>query len=108
MGLLLPCVLLLSVSTFTAGSDFQLGPKPPGQSVFAKRSHIGERATRIVKRSLPAWLSASPSHRMKRRGAEQGDSCKALRGFETKLEDNTHRVSYRLRSCYSPARPTIR
>lgn len=101
MGLLQPCFLLLCVSTFTAGADFQQGSKPRGQSGFVKRSHIEEKAARIVKRSLPAWLAASPSHKIKRRSDEQGDSCRALQGYDTKLADNTHSVSYQLRSCYS-------
>ncbi|TKS77504.1 Sortilin Precursor [Collichthys lucidus] len=90
MGLLLPGILLLSVSTLTAGLDFQQGSKP-GQSVFVKRSYINEKAARIVKRSLPSWLSASSAqHRIRRRSTEQGDSCKTLQGYDTKLADNTH------------------
>ncbi|GLD45970.1 sortilin-like protein [Lates japonicus] len=94
MGLLLRCALLLSFSTFTAGLDFQPGSKPFGQSVFVKRSNTEEKAAKIVKRSLPAWLASSPHHKIKRRSTEQGDSCKALQGFDTKLADNTHRYTF--------------
>ncbi|TDH10634.1 hypothetical protein EPR50_G00077460 [Perca flavescens] len=90
MGLLLHCVLLLSVSTFTAGLDVQQGSKPFGQSLFLKNSNIGKRAANIVKRSLPAWLAASPGHKIKRSITKQGDSCEALQGSDTKLADNTH------------------
>lgn len=101
MGLLLPSILLLSVFTLTAGLDFQQGSKP-GQSVFVKHSYIEEKAAKIVKRSLPSWLAASSAqHRIKRRSTEQGDSCKTLQGYDTKLADNTHSVSYQLSSCYS-------
>ncbi|TMS16696.1 Sortilin [Larimichthys crocea] len=90
MGLLLPSILLLSVFTLTAGLDFQQGSKP-GQSVFVKHSYIEEKAAKIVKRSLPSWLAASSAqHRIKRRSTEQGDSCKTLQGYDTKLADNTH------------------
>lgn len=94
MGLMLPCILLLSVSTFTAGSDFQQGSGAFGQSVFNRHARAEEKAAKIVKRSLPQWLAASPNHKIKRRSIDQDDSCKALRGFDSKLADNTHRVSY--------------
>lgn len=101
-GLLLHCaVLLLSVSTFAAGVDFQSGYKPSGQSVFVKRSDTGEgKAAKNIRRSLPAWLApSSPSsshHNIKRRSTtDQSDSsCRALQEYGTKLADNTHRVSY--------------
>lgn len=93
MGLLLPCILLLCVSTFSAGLDFQLGSKASGQSVFVRQSYVKEKAAKIAKRSLPAWLSPSASHRIQRRSVPEGDSCKALQGYDTKLADNTHRVS---------------
>lgn len=99
--LLLPCLLLLSVPTFTAGEDFLQGAEALGQSRFVKRSFIEEKAAKIAKRSLPAWLAASSKHRIKRRSVEQGDTCHALQGFETKLAGNTHNVSYPVRSCYS-------
>lgn len=108
MGLLLHCALLLSFSTFTAGLDFQPGSKPFGQSVFVKRSNTEEKAAKIVKRSLPAWLASSPHHKIKRRSTEQGDSCKALQGFDTKLADNTHRVSYQPKVLLHFARLTIK
>ncbi|XP_033484795.1 sortilin 1b [Epinephelus lanceolatus] len=94
MGLWLRCILLLSVSTFTAGVDFQLGSKPFGQSLFSKRSNIEAKAASIVKRSLPAWLAPSPNHKIKRRSTEQADSCKALQGSDTKLAGNTHRYTF--------------
>lgn len=101
MGLFLPCVLLLSVSTLAVGFDLNHGPKPVGQSAFVKRFNLEEKAANIIKRSLPAWLAPSRNHQMKRRSADQGDSCKAVEGQVTKLADNTHRVSYQLRSCYT-------
>ncbi|XP_032377305.1 sortilin 1b [Etheostoma spectabile] len=94
MGLLLHCVLLLFVSTFTASLDVQQGSEPFGQSFFLKQSNIGKRAANTVKRSLPAWLAASPGHNIKRRSAEQGDSCKALQGSDTKLAGNTHSYTF--------------
>ncbi|XP_070823594.1 sortilin 1b [Chaetodon trifascialis] len=94
MGLLLHCILLLSVSTFTAGVDFQQGSQPFGQSVFVRRSLTEEKAAKIAKRSLPAWLSGSPNHKIKRRSTQQGDSCEALQGYGTKLADNTHRYTF--------------
>lgn len=93
MGLLLLGVLLLSVCTLTAAVDFQLGSKPSGQAVFVKQSNAEETGAKIIKRSLPAWLTASSNHKIKRRSTEQGDSCKAIQGFDTKLTDNTHHVS---------------
>lgn len=101
MRLLLRCILLLSVSTFTAGLDFQQGPSTPGQSLFSRHSYVAEKAAKIAKRSLPAWLSAPANHRIQRRSTEQGGSCRALDGSDTKLEGNTHQVSYRQRSGYS-------
>uniref|UniRef100_A0A671TK20 Sortilin 1b n=1 Tax=Sparus aurata TaxID=8175 RepID=A0A671TK20_SPAAU len=94
MGLLLPCILLLCVSTFSAGLDFQLGSKASGQSVFVRQSYVKEKAAKIAKRSLPAWLSPSASHRIQRRSVPEGDSCKALQGYDTKLADNTHRYTF--------------
>lgn len=90
MGLLLPCVVLLSLSTLTAGLDFLQDPQPFGQSVFVRNSNTLGKAANIVKRSLPAWLAASPKHKIKRRNVEKADSCEALQGFETKLNANTH------------------
>lgn len=100
MRFLLPCVLLLS--TFAAGLDFQRGSQTHRQPVFSKRSHIGKTAAKIAKRSLPSWLSPSASHRIKRRSVETGAVCKAHQGFETKLGENTHRVSYRARAPVTP------
>uniref|UniRef100_A0A3P8U071 Sortilin n=1 Tax=Amphiprion percula TaxID=161767 RepID=A0A3P8U071_AMPPE len=95
MGLLLRGILLLAACTFTTGSDFLPGSKPSGQSVFVRRSGGSEgRAASIVKRSLPAWLAPSANHRIKRRSAEQGDSCQSLQGSDTKLADNTHRYTF--------------
>ena len=81
--------LLLSVCTFAASLDFQLGSKPVGQSVFVRHSSTEERAAKTAKRSL----SPSARHSVKRRSTEQDESCKGLRGYETKLADNTHQVS---------------
>ena len=91
MGLLLPlrCVLLLSAALLAAGSDFL----PGSETSFARRPLAEEGAVRVAKRSLPAWLAAAPLHKIRRRSTEQGDSCKALQGYEAKLADNTHRVS---------------
>ncbi|KAK5863465.1 hypothetical protein PBY51_000494 [Eleginops maclovinus] len=94
MGLLLRCALLLSVFTFTAGLHFKLESKPSGQSLLLRHSNIKEKAANIVKRSLPEWLSASPIHKIKRRSTEQGDSCKAIKGYDTKLADNTHSYTF--------------
>ncbi|XP_068589882.1 sortilin 1b [Cebidichthys violaceus] len=93
MGLLLRSIVLLSLSTLTAGVDFQLGSKPSGQS-FVRRSNIGEKAGNIIKRYLPAWLAASPNHKIRRRSIELGENCKALQGYDTKLADNTHPFSF--------------
>ncbi|XP_056278378.1 sortilin 1b [Pseudoliparis swirei] len=93
MGLLLHSLLLLSLSTFTAGVDFQLESKPFAQS-FLRHLNIEERAVSIIRRALPAWLSASPNHKRTRRNAELGENCKALQGYDTKLADNTHRYNF--------------
>lgn len=87
MGLVLRCFAVLSLFTFAAGFDFLQDPRPTGQSRFVRSSNAAE----IVRRSLPAWLSAaSPEHRIKRRSTEQSDSCNALHNYEAKLEANTH------------------
>lgn len=103
MKLFLPCILLVSVSTLSAAVDFQQVSQPAAHSVFMKHPYSAEKAARIVKRSLPAWLSPAETHRISRRSTEQSESCKALQGADTKLAGNTHRVSYRLRSCYYSA-----
>lgn len=90
----MPCVVLLSLSTLTAGFDFQQDPQPFGQSVFVRNSNTLGKAANIVKRSLPAWLAASPKHKIKRRNAEKADSCDSLQGFEPKLTANTHRFTF--------------
>lgn len=100
MRFLFPCVLLLS--TFAAGLDFQRGSQTRGQATFSSRSYIGETGVKIAKRSLPSWLSPSASHRIKRRSVETGATCKVHQGFETKLGENTHRVSYRARVPVTP------
>ncbi|KAJ4934113.1 hypothetical protein JOQ06_006918 [Pogonophryne albipinna] len=94
MGLLLRRALLLSVFTFTAGLDSRLESNPFGQSLFARHSNIKAQAANIVKRALPAWLAASPIHKIKRRSTEQGDSCKAIKGADTKLAENTHSFTF--------------
>lgn len=99
MNFLLPCILLFLVSRFAAGLDFQQVSKPLGQSLFSKPSHTVARAARLVRRSLPSWLTPSENHRIKR-STELGESCKALEGSDAKLAGNNHRVSYRMRSCY--------
>lgn len=91
---MLPCILLLSVSTFTAGLDFQQGSGAFGQSVFNRHARTEEKAAKIVKRSLPQWLAASPNHKIKRRSTDQDDSCQAIQGFDSKLADNTHRYTF--------------
>lgn len=96
MRVLLPCVfLLLLLSTFAAAVDFQPRSKSLGQLVFSRRSYTDESVSAKVKRSLPAWLSSANRHRIQRRSAEAGASCRALQGFETKLTLNTHRVGDR-------------
>uniref|UniRef100_A0A3Q4AC26 Sortilin n=1 Tax=Mola mola TaxID=94237 RepID=A0A3Q4AC26_MOLML len=74
------CVLLLLVPTFAADVA-------SGHSVYLKRSDAPGKAVKIVRRSLPAWLSTSAGHGIKPRST---DSCEALQGYETKLGDNTH------------------
>lgn len=102
MGLLLRGILLVSLCTsLAAGVDFQQGSGGFGLSVFERRSNTGEKAAKIVKRSLPGWLAASPHHKIRRRSTDQGDPCKALHEYGTKLADNTHRVSYQLRSRFT-------
>uniref|UniRef100_A0A3Q4ACP5 VPS10 domain-containing protein n=1 Tax=Mola mola TaxID=94237 RepID=A0A3Q4ACP5_MOLML len=76
------CVLLLLVPTFAADVA-------SGHSVYLKRSDAPGKAVKIVRRSLPAWLSTSAGHGIKPRST---DSCEALQGYETKLGDNTHQV----------------
>ncbi|XP_068608821.1 sortilin 1b [Brachionichthys hirsutus] len=94
MGLLLPCAVLLCVSALAAGLDFQLGPEPLGQPVFVKRIHAEEKASKIVRSSLPASLpAASPKRARNRRSAVLDDSCKSLRGYDATLAGNTHRVT---------------
>lgn len=97
MGLLVHCahILLLNVAV---GLDFQQGAKTHGQSVFLRKRNF-ETGTNIEKRSLPEWLAPS-KHEIHRRSAE-GDTCKAIQGYDTKLADNTHSVSYPHRSCYT-------
>lgn len=103
MKLFLSYILLVSVPTWSAGVDFQHVSQPAARSVFMKHPYSAEKAVSIVKRSLPAWLSPAEPHRITRRSTEQGESCRALQGADTKLADNTHRVSYRPRSCYYSA-----
>lgn len=103
MKLFLPCILLVSVSTLSAAVDFQQVSRPVTRSVFMKHPYSAEKAARIVKRSLPAWLSPKKTHRITRRSTDQGETCKALLGADTKLADNTHQVNYRPRSCYYSA-----
>lgn len=103
MKLLLPWILLVSVPTLSAGVDFQQVSQRAARSVFTKHPYSAEKAARIVKRSLPAWLSPAETRRITRRSAELGESCSALQGADTKLAGNTHRVSYRPRSCYCSA-----
>lgn len=113
MRFILPCVLLppllllLLLSTFAAALDFQPGSGSLGQLVFSRRSRISEEVAAKVKRSLPAWLSSESRHRIQRRSAEAGASCRALQGFESKLMQNTHRVGDRATepgSCYYSSR----
>ncbi|XP_076022393.1 sortilin-like [Genypterus blacodes] len=93
MGLLLHCVVLLSASTLTAGFDFEQRSESHSRTIFVRNVKSEEKAAKIVKRSLPAWLSGASTHTHKihRRSAELGDSCKALQGYEAKLAANTHR-----------------
>uniref|UniRef100_A0A665UWS2 Sortilin-like n=1 Tax=Echeneis naucrates TaxID=173247 RepID=A0A665UWS2_ECHNA len=88
--------LLFSVSTLAAGLDSQLGSRASGQAAFVKRNTGGEeRAAKPVRRALlPAWLSPPLHHKIHRRSADQGDSCRALQEYGTKLADNTHRYTF--------------
>uniref|UniRef100_A0A8C5HUG5 Sortilin-like n=1 Tax=Gouania willdenowi TaxID=441366 RepID=A0A8C5HUG5_GOUWI len=97
MALVLRGVLLLALCSLTAhGSDFQLGSKYSGQPAgFDRRPNAGARAASVARRSLPAWLAASPQHRITRRSTEQGDSCNSMQGYEAKLEGNTHRYLFK-------------
>lgn len=91
--------LLFSLSTFSTGSDFQPGSEPLGRSVFVRRSNAEGIAAKIAKRSLSSSLmGASPNHRIRRRSADQqqGGSCQEHQGFKSKLDDNTHDVSFLL------------
>nr|XP_019944759.1 PREDICTED: sortilin-like [Paralichthys olivaceus] len=89
MGLqLLRCVLLLSASLLAAGSDFLPRAETYGRARFARSP------ARLAERPPPVGLGAPPYHKIKRRSTEQGDSCKALQGYETKLAENTHRYTF--------------
>lgn len=104
MGPLLRGVfLLVTLCTFSAaGLDFHPGSEPLGRSVFVRRSSTGGRAAQIAKRSVSAAFmaaaaaAASPNHRIKRGSVEQEESCKQHEGFKSKLDANTHSVSYLL------------
>ncbi|KAM9785638.1 sortilin 1b [Neosynchiropus ocellatus] len=93
MGVLVQGCLLLSVLTFAASVDFQLGPKAAGESNFVRQSNTPGRAARITKRST--WLApAAPKHKLTKRSAVPGESCTAHKGFEAKLKSNTHKHTF--------------
>lgn len=100
MGPLLHGFFLVAfLSTFSTGLDFQSGSESLGLSVFVRRSNAEGRAAKIAKRSVSSPLmGASPDHRIKRRSADQqqGDSCQQHQGFKSKLDANTHEVSFLL------------
>ncbi|XP_017273344.1 sortilin 1b [Kryptolebias marmoratus] len=87
-----PLVLLLvSLCTFSAASDFRPGSEPLGRSVFVRRSSTDGGAAGIAKRSL----AALPNRRVRRSSAEQQEeSCRQHQGFKTKLDANTHDYSF--------------
>lgn len=89
MGLLLQGVLLICVSALVAGFDFHQGPKTP--SAFVKHTSTEDTVAKIQKRSLTARLT---SLRIKRRSADPTDACEMLKGYDKKLANNTHLVSY--------------
>ncbi|XP_061843645.1 sortilin 1b [Nerophis lumbriciformis] len=91
MGLSLPAFLLLCCLTLTTGSDFLSGSEPSGRAAFVRGSN---RASKITKRSLPAWLPFPQKHNIRKRSAPSDASCDALQGYETKLDNNTHRHTF--------------
>ncbi|KAK0146775.1 Sortilin [Merluccius polli] len=88
MGLSAYCVLHLCV-TFAVALEVYQPRQSPGQSVFVRKSDIVE-GFRLATRSLPGWLAPAEQHRIRRRSADRGDTCDALRGYEPKLVANTH------------------
>ncbi|KAM9343701.1 sortilin 1b [Pholidichthys leucotaenia] len=90
----LSALLLLAVCTLVAaGLASQPLSQPPSPSHFVKRSNAEGRAAKIAKRSPAARLAPSPDRRIKRRDAVEeraADACKALRGSDSKLKNNTH------------------
>ena len=99
MGLSGYCVLFLFF-TFAVALDVRQERRNLRQPVFWRNSDT-DKGLRISKRSLPGWLAPTIQHTINRRSADQGDTCEALQGYETKLAANTHSVSYHRRSCNS-------
>nr|ALL55011.1 sortilin 1 [Gadus morhua] len=88
MGLSGYCVLFLFF-TFAVALDVHLERRNLRHHVFVRNSDM-DKGFRISKRSLPAWLAPTKQHTINRRSADQGDTCEALQGYETKLAANTH------------------
>ena len=97
MGILVHCVLLLLFNV-SFGLDVSRRTANNGQTVFRKSPGL-DKGSYIEKRSVPAWL-APAKHMRSRRSTDQGSTCKALQGYDTKLSENTHSVSLPLRSGY--------
>lgn len=87
MGILVHGVILLLLN-LTFGFDVQQRAAYNGQTVF-RRSRALEKSSNIEKRSVANWLSSS-KHTIRRRSADQGGTCKALQGYDSKLSENTH------------------
>ncbi|KAJ3586983.1 hypothetical protein NHX12_013374 [Muraenolepis orangiensis] len=84
MGLSVYCVLFLFVTFAVALDDYREQSRDAEQSVFVRKSGF-----RRVLRSLPE----RPAQQLKinrRDLGDLGDTCKALQGHDTELDDNTH------------------
>ncbi|KAF7668792.1 hypothetical protein LDENG_00287140 [Lucifuga dentata] len=97
----IPCLGLVSLPPsriFTGDEYYSANYKPRSKrhshSVVVRNIKSEEGAADVVKRSLPAWLAASPKHKINRRSVEQDKPCTALQGYETKLTANTHRHEF--------------
>ncbi|XP_057681658.1 sortilin 1b [Corythoichthys intestinalis] len=86
MGLWLRLSLLCSLLTLTAGVDFLLEPdKASGRALFSRASNRAKRSL------MPAWR-----HSVTKRSDPPEASCDTLKlkGYEAKLNDNTHRYTF--------------
>ncbi|XP_067095330.1 sortilin 1b [Osmerus mordax] len=91
MGILVHCVLLLLFNV-SFGLDISRRTAYNGQTVFTKSPSL-DKGSYIEKRSVPAWL-APAKHMRSRRSTDQGSTCKALQGYDTKLSENTHSYTF--------------